>query len=133
MNTLPKMKRRKAKPLLNAARKSVPEVCILESLSFADEKAQHFEGRILSDILRMCGKRPRYYYFRTEAELKKLVTMFRRSNYRYLHLACHGNEAAIYTTLGERISFVSFAKILSGHLAGTNCASNHNNKGITVR
>lgn len=92
-----------------------PEVFILESLSFRDEEAGRYEGKILCDILRMCGKEPLYYYFRTEEELVELVKMFRNSAYRYLHLSCHGGAASVSTTLGE-IPYRRFAEIVQGHL-----------------
>jgi hypothetical protein len=92
-----------------------PEVFIIESLEFVDEENQRFEGRILFDILRMCGKNPKYFYFRTEEELVELVTKFDNSGYRYLHISAHGNEAAIGTTLGS-ITYLRFADIFEGHL-----------------
>jgi len=95
--------------------KSVAQVFILESLSFEDEEAQRYEGRILCDILRMCGKEPKYFYFRTELELVELVTLFRNSQYRYLHISAHGNATGISTTLGE-ITYARFAEIFDGHL-----------------
>ena len=106
----------KKAPLRRATKqKSLPEVFILESLSFNDEEEQRYEGKILCEILRMCGKTPRYYYFRTEAELLELVTLFRNSNYRYLHISCHGSTSTIHTTLGE-ISYLRFAEIFKNHL-----------------
>ena len=104
-----------AKLKLPPIQKSVPEVFILESLSFDDEQAQRYEGRILSDILRLCGKTPKYFYFRTELELIELVTLFRNSAYRYLHISAHGSAAGINTTLGT-ITYARFAEIFGGHL-----------------
>ena len=111
------MKITKKAPLKNLPpiQESVPEVFILESLSFEDEEAQLYEGRILCDILRMCGKTPKYFYFRTELELVELVTLFRNSQYRYLHISAHGGAAGISTTLGD-ITYAKFAQIFHGHL-----------------
>lgn len=95
--------------------KSTPEVFILESLSFPDEEAQRYEGKILCDILRMCGKKPKYFYFRTDIELIELVTLFRNSGYRYLHVSAHGSATGIDTTLGV-INYARFAEIFGGHL-----------------
>jgi hypothetical protein len=95
---------------------TLPEVFILESLSMKDEKAgNRYEGRVLYDVLKMCGKSPQYYYFRTEQELIELAKEFRKSGYRFLHLSCHGNGTTIFTTLGE-ISYYRFAEIFSGFL-----------------
>jgi hypothetical protein len=41
---------------------SKPEVSIIESLGFDDERNNLFEGRIISDILARSGKRCIYYY-----------------------------------------------------------------------
>lgn len=91
------------------------EVFIIESLTFDDEKAERFEGKILANVLKMCGKNPIYFYFRTEAELEEIAKKFRVSGYRYLHISCHGNDTAIYTTLGE-IPYARFADIFKGRL-----------------
>ena len=95
--------------------KSKPEVFILESLTFEDEKAQRFEGRILADVLHLSGKKPIYYYFRTKSELERLVKIFAASKYRYLHLSCHGSMDALKTTLDE-ISVVTLASIFKRRL-----------------
>ena len=42
-----------------------PEVFIIESLRWTDELSQWSEGRILTDIMRLGGKDPIYYYVRT--------------------------------------------------------------------
>jgi hypothetical protein len=49
---------------------SNPNVFIIESLKFSDEKKDRFEGKILSQILHLGGKESKYYYIRTEKELK---------------------------------------------------------------
>lgn len=92
-----------------------PEVFILESLTVIDERKKRFEGRVLADVLRMCGKSPEYFYFRTERELEELILEFRRSGYRYLHLSCHGNDSEIATTYGT-VTYQRFAEITAGHL-----------------
>lgn len=92
-----------------------PEVFILESLRFQDERARRFEGRIIADILSLCGRKPIYYYFRTVDELVQLADEFRASGYRYLHLSCHGNLNGIQTTFGL-VSSERFSEIFSGIL-----------------
>ncbi|WP_368181099.1 hypothetical protein [Aeromonas sp. R7-5] len=91
------------------------EVFILESLSEANEEAGLFEGRILYKTLKMAGKNPIYYYFRTKEELELLAYTFRDSGYRYLHISCHGDLTHIHTTL-NRISYQEFGDIFSGLL-----------------
>lgn len=95
--------------------KTLPQVFIIESLDFDDERAARLEGRVLADVLRMCGKDPLYFYFRTEAELIVLAEKFYQSGYRYLHLSCHGSDTSIEATLNS-ITYVRFAEIFDGKL-----------------
>ena len=78
-----------------------PETFILESLNQDDERANRLDGKLLFDVLKLQGKSPRYYYFRTQRELIEFAQIFRDSGYRYLHLSCHGNEEAVSLTFGE--------------------------------
>ena len=71
---------------------------IIESLTLKDEKDESFEGRILKQILRLSGKDSTYYYIRTRRELERLMIVFRRSGFRYLHISCHGNATEMGTT-----------------------------------
>lgn len=89
-----------------------PEVFIIESLDFKDEKQELFEGKIISQILALSDKSCEYIYLRTRKELKKIIKYFSSSNYRYLHISCHGNAKALYTTL-DKIPFKEFASIVS--------------------
>ena len=59
-----------------------PETFILESLSIDDEKNQRMDGKVLYEVLRLQGKNPIYYYFRTQVELIKFSDVFRQSGYR---------------------------------------------------
>jgi len=93
-----------------------PDVFILESVSFQDEADGMFEGRVLARVLRMCGKEPAYYYFRTREELARLADLFRQSGCRYLHVSAHGNTGGIYTTLGHHVSFAEFGNIFADML-----------------
>ena len=95
---------------------SKPEVFIIESLEFDDEEEERFEGRILADILRLAGKKPIYYYVRTKRELVAVLDLFERSQYRYLHLSCHGDDESIATTLDDNIGFRELSEIMNPHL-----------------
>jgi hypothetical protein len=110
-----KTKSAPTKPAPKNEPKTLPEVFILESLSFDDEKHNRYEGRILSDMLRLCGKKPEYYYFRTKEELPHLLKLFKGSKYRYLHLSCHGSDDSVCTTLDD-LSYHEFAAPLEDHL-----------------
>lgn len=91
------------------------EVFIIESLALIDEEEGRFEGKILFDILKMCGKNPKYYYFRTQDELYMLMDKFKESRYRFLHLSCHGSDTEVHTTI-DNISYPDFSSIISGQL-----------------
>ena len=94
---------------------SKPKVFIIESLCFDDENNQRFEGEFLSQILHLGCKKSKYYYIRTKKELKKVLKIYKKSNYRYLHISCHGNATSIWTTL-DGIKFPEFAELLRPYL-----------------
>ncbi len=79
---------------------TIPEVFIIESLKF-DEENDYREGELIYRSLRMAGKEPRYCYIRTREELEHFVDVFEDSNYRYLHISCHGFLRGISTTLND--------------------------------
>jgi hypothetical protein len=78
-----------------------PETFILESLSHEDELQTRLDGKVLYDVLKLQGKNPLYYYFRTQRELVEFAKIFRESGYRYLHISCHGNDNLVKYTFGE--------------------------------
>ncbi len=84
-----------------------PNVFIMESLTLANEREELFEGKFLSQILNLAGKKPIYYYIRTCAELEEILREFDKSDYRYLHFSCHGSKSSLFTTL-EDIPFPKF-------------------------
>jgi hypothetical protein len=88
---------------------------IIESLKFEDEKDGFYEGEVISKILNFARIKHSYYYIRTRAELEEMIQIFNDSNYRYLHISCHGNTDAIYTTL-DKISFNDLSLILENSL-----------------
>ena len=94
-----------------------PEVFIIESLDFDDEREERFEGQIIKRILSLSRKTCEYYYIRTERELKKVLRIFASSDYRYLHLSCHGSASAMATTL-YHIPFRDLGGLVRPHLEG---------------
>lgn len=96
---------------------TVAEVFIIESLRLADEAKERHEGAVLAAVLKMCNKRPLYYYIRTKAELRHIAKRFESSRYRYLHISCHGGDTSLDTTL-DSVSYKDFAKIFENRLAG---------------
>ncbi len=94
---------------------TIPRVFIVESLAFDDEKHNRYEGKIISSILELNEKPSEYYYIRTKAELIEITDIFYESDYRYLHLSCHGDARSMATTL-DRIAFAELGEILRPHL-----------------
>jgi len=90
---------------------SKPNVFIIESLRFDDEEKERFEGKIISQILHLNQKHCLYYYIRTKKELKKILNIFEKSTYRYLHISCHGNGSSLFTTL-DGLSFKEFGDLV---------------------
>lgn len=89
-----------------------PKVFIIESLTMEDENKERFEGEFLFNYLKLLGKDPIYYYVRSIKELKLLAPIFRKTGYRYLHISCHGNDEALFTTFDE-VKFQEFASIFN--------------------
>ena len=52
------------------------EVFIIESVDFKDEEQGRLDGKILSDLLTLCGKKPRYYYVRDRAGIPGSARFF---------------------------------------------------------
>jgi len=94
---------------------TVSETFILESLTLKDEEEGRLDGKLLFDALKLFGKKPIYYYFRTERELLMLSDVFRNSGYRYIHLSCHGQRECFSFTL-NKVSFTRFAEIFKEKL-----------------
>jgi hypothetical protein len=90
-------------------------VWILETLEFADENVRK-EGEIISRTLRLSGKEASYTYIRTRQEFEAFVKEFGNSPHRYLHISCHGNTGAFYTTT-DRIPANELADILAPYVS----------------
>lgn len=92
--------------------KTIPRIFIVESLAFSDEKDDLFEGKVLSQILKISGSEAEYVYLRTKKELEKVIDHFENSGYRYLHFSCHGNSRGIGLTL-DNLSFEELGEMLA--------------------
>jgi hypothetical protein len=97
---------------------TIADVYIIESLDPDDEGNGRFEGVFLSHVLRLHGKHPKYQYVRTREEFAEAVQAFGESNYRYLHLSCHGDPEGLSTTNQEEIDFDELADMLKPHMKG---------------
>lgn len=100
--------------MLKTKHKTAASVCIVESLEFLQEDS-HREGEIIARTLRLSEKKTHYTYLRSVDELKCFSVEFGASDYRYLHLSCHGNRDNFFTTTGK-ISAVDFAEVLIPHV-----------------
>lgn len=116
--------------------KTHPYVFIIESLDSEDERNGDFEGEIISSILRMAKIEHKYYYIRTKREFEHFIDEFVKSNYRYLHISCHGNKNEIAMTL-DRISFQDLGLIIGDKLDRrrlflSSCLSTNENLAKTI-
>jgi hypothetical protein len=92
-----------------------PNLYIIESLELDDEDENRFEGRLLADMLEIIGKRPIYKYIRTSTEFEHYFEDFCNSDYRYLHISCHGSKTALATTFSE-VMFEDLADMMKDKL-----------------
>lgn len=101
---------------MSSKKQTVPNVFIIESLSFVDEKNKLHEGNVISNILILSNIDCQYYYVRTKKEFQYVLNIFFRSKYRYLHISCHGNinKDALSLSLDE-VSFEELSKMLQGN------------------
>ena len=102
---------------MSDSKSTLPHLFIIESLGLGDERKERFEGRVLKHILALSGKESEYYYIRTKRELEKMVALFAKSRFRYLHISCHGNPEQMVMTF-DRITFPELGQILRPHLDG---------------
>jgi len=92
------------------------EVFMIESLTYEDENEDKYEGKVITQILKLNDKKPIYYYIRTKKELISVLKMFDQADYRYLHISCHANDEEMGTTL-DSIPFEEFSAIVKPHLS----------------
>lgn len=92
-----------------------PSVFIIESNEWKDEEENRREGFILSEMLSLSQKPSEYRYIRTIKELTSVLEQFKKSRFRYLHIACHGYSEGFALTLDD-IPFKEFVNIVSPYL-----------------
>jgi hypothetical protein len=59
------------------------------------------EGQNLQQILHLSGKEAEYVYIRTVKELEEVLNQYYESNFRYLHISCHGNDRGTCPDFGH--------------------------------
>lgn len=101
---------------------SLPDLFIVESLKYSDVKI----GNLLANNLRSSGKNPIFMTVDGENSFKHAMKIFKTSNYRYLHIICHGNpsfisfydEQSLSAEASETISYDSFINCFPPNLNG---------------
>ena len=80
-----------------------------------DELSGDLDGLVLKSMLDICHIPNQYFYIRTKLELQKIIIEFKKSEFGFLHLACHANEENIAVTY-DQISFDELEHIIGKHL-----------------
>ena len=93
-----------------------PEMFIIESLYKEDLEEGRLEGDLISKILRMGGRRPEYYFVKSREQLVARFEQFATSQYRYLHLSCHGSANSFHFYFGS-MNFEQFTALVRNKLA----------------
>ncbi len=70
---------------------TIPDVFIIESL----QRQYGRYGKLLADNIRASGKNPIFTTVSNKDELIHSLLLFKASEYRYLHIICHGTEDSI--------------------------------------
>ena len=86
-------------------------VFIIESMDFENEANGKLDGYTLKTILDLCDIPNAYYYIRAKLEFQKIIIEFEKSEFRFLHIACHGNTRELCFTL-ESIEFFELEMII---------------------
>ncbi|RSC93096.1 hypothetical protein [Tenacibaculum singaporense] len=78
-------------------------VFIIESVTFEDEEENQLEleGEFISQILHLSNIPSKYYFIRTEKELIEVLNIFKKSDYRYLHISSHGEKTSLDLALDD--------------------------------
>lgn len=90
-------------------------VFIIESMDIRNEVDGKLDGLALKTILDLCDIPNEYFYIRTKLELKKIIKLFWKSNFGFLHIACHGNEKELGLTY-EGVNFEELELIIGRYL-----------------
>lgn len=72
------------------------------------------EGQYLVRTLLKMGKKPIFVGVKNKDELKRALEMFKVSNYRYLHISCHGSDHTLSLSESGELSYTEFAQMSNG-------------------
>ena len=90
-------------------------VFIIESMDWENERNGKLSGFALKTILDLSDIPNEYYYIRTKKELTKVMKEFKKTDFFFLHLACHGNDEGLEFTI-DYLSFETLGKIMGPYL-----------------
>jgi hypothetical protein len=90
-------------------------IFIIESMDEENEFNEKLDGKVLKQILELCGIPNHYMYLRTSLELEYAMTLFRQSDYGFLHISCHGNEKGLCLSLDD-LTFEELGDIIGPYL-----------------
>ena len=94
------------------------DVFIIESLHEEDHLEGRLEGELIEQLLKMGGRNPIYRCVKSYEQFIDAISEFEASQYRYLHLSCHGNESAFGFYFGS-MTFEHFVGLIHDKLANT--------------
>jgi hypothetical protein len=90
-------------------------VFIIESMDWKNERNGKLSGFALKTILELSDIPNEYYYIRTKVELKKVMKEFKKSDFFFLHLACHGDSNGLEFTI-DYLDFNVLGEIMGPYL-----------------
>lgn len=96
-------------------KKNVAEVFIIESLGADDMNNNRCDGKILESQLKLIGANPIYRYALNLSDMRKALLEFDKSEYRFLHVSCHGDADKVLLAANPRgETYVDFSRCFEG-------------------
>ena len=90
-------------------------VFIIESMDWKDELEGNLDGHALSVILKLSRIPYEYIYVRTRIEFEHAMEFFRKTDFGFLHISCHGNEEGLCLTIDD-LNFEELGDIMGPYL-----------------
>lgn len=90
-------------------------VFIIESMDRKNEEEGNLPGLALRNILKLSGISNEYRYIKTKGHLKKVMYEFKKSDFFFLHIACHGDSNGLEFA-SDYLDFDTLGKIMGSYL-----------------
>jgi hypothetical protein len=90
-------------------------VFVIESMDEKNEREGNLNGSAICSILQLCGIPHEYIYIRTKLELQHAIEKFRKSDFGFLHISCHGSNDFLQLALQD-VTFEELEPMLGPHL-----------------